>query len=114
MTNFYLGDPPLTQSERCARGMWPKPGGAMIVQGAFTKGLPFSPERFKKDYSSMERRENWFFRLLIRLKLRKPRRVMVPGAFPKLFKPGLKRSFELAYKAEYLNDFPPEESTKEL
>ena len=53
-------------------------------------------------------RRNWFYRLLVRLRLRKPCRTALPGAFGKLFKPGLKKEFELAYRAEFLNDFPPE------
>jgi len=78
----------------------------VIVKNAFTKGYPFNLQGFKEDYSFMERRENWFYRLLVRLRLRKPRRV--PGAYDKLLEPGLKRDFELAYRNEPLNDFLPE------
>ena len=52
----------------------------------------------------------WLRELLIRLRIKKRGR-MVPGAFEELFKPGLKKEFELAYRAESLM---PEEPTEEL
>ena len=46
----------------------------MIIKGAFTKGIPFN-KNWRDHYMTTERKENWFYRLLIFLKLRKPHRL---------------------------------------
>ncbi len=46
--------------------------------------------------------KRWLSRLLVRLGIKK-QGVMVPGAFEKLFKSGLRKDFEAAYK----DDWPP-------
>ena len=45
--------------------------------------------------------KRWLSRLLVRLGIRK-QGVMVPGAFTKLFKPGLQKEFESAYQAKQI------------
>ncbi|KKL59648.1 hypothetical protein LCGC14_2213180, partial [marine sediment metagenome] len=42
-------------------------------------------------------------RLLIRLKIRKVRRTLVPGAYPKLFKTSLQKDFEESSKYKYMH-----------
>ena len=45
--------------------------------------------------------KRWLSRLLVRLGIKK-QGMMVPGAFKELFKPGLKKEFELAYEAKQM------------
>ena len=54
----------------------------------------------------VERKDSWFDRLLVRLKLREPRKTFVPGNYPELFKPGLRKEFEAAYSVGFINSKP--------
>ena len=77
----------------------------MIVRSAFTKAIPFD-KNWRELYMTTERKENWFYRLLIRLRIRKPRRTMVPGVYPKLFESGLQKEFEAAYSIGFISSKP--------
>ena len=76
----------------------------MITKSAFGNviGLALS-KVFKEGYLYNDYGENWLCRLLIRLKIRKVHRTLVPGAYPKLFKPSLQKDFEESSKHKYMH-----------
>jgi hypothetical protein len=76
----------------------------MIIKSAFGNTIRLALSKvFKESYLYNDYGGNWLYRLLVRLKLRKAHRTMVPGAFPKLFKPSLQKNLEEAKKAESFN-----------
>ena len=76
----------------------------MITKSAFGNTIRSALSKvFKEDYLYNDYGENWLCKLLIRLKLRKVRRTLVPGAYEELLKPGLRKNFEESFGYKYMS-----------
>ena len=76
----------------------------MITKSAFGDIIRLALSKvFKEGYLYNDYGGNWLYRLLVRLKIKKAHRTLVPGAYPKLFKPSLQRNIEESSKYEYMH-----------
>ena len=76
----------------------------MITKSAFENVIRLALSKvFKEGYLYNDYGGNWLYRLLVRLKIKKAHRTVVPGAYPKLFKPSLQKDFEESSKYKYMH-----------